>query len=53
VYGSTYENGYWRIKINQEMYNTFKSRDIVTIINVCGLEWLGHVVRMDSVRTVK
>jgi hypothetical protein len=30
IYGPTYENGYWRIKINQEIYNKFKSPDIVT-----------------------
>jgi hypothetical protein len=53
IYALTYENGYWRIKINQEIYNTFKSPDIVTVIKVCRLEWLGHVVRVDGARMVK
>jgi hypothetical protein len=32
IHGPTYENGSWRIKINQEIYN--KSPDIVTVIKV-------------------
>lgn len=50
IYGPTYENGYWTIQMNQEMYNKFQPQDIVTIPKV---EWLGHVVRTDSARTVK
>jgi hypothetical protein len=53
IYEPTYENGYWRIKMNQEIYNKFKSPNIVTAIKVHRLEWLGHVVRMDDARTVK
>jgi hypothetical protein len=52
-YGPTYENGYWRIKMNQEIYNKFKSPNTLTAIKVCRLEWLGHVVRMDGARIVK
>jgi hypothetical protein len=46
-------NGYQRIKMNQEIYNKFKSPNIVTVLKVCRLEWLGYVVRMDSAKTVK
>jgi hypothetical protein len=38
IYGQSYENGYWRIKMDQECYNKFKSSDIVTVIKVCRLE---------------
>jgi hypothetical protein len=39
--------------MNQEIYlKKLKSPDIVTVIKVCTLEWLGHVVRMDGERTV-
>ena len=48
IYGQTYENGYWRIKMNDEICNECKSPDIVTVIQVCRLEWLGQVVRMDG-----
>jgi hypothetical protein len=52
IYGPTYENGHWRIKINQEMYSNNKSPDILSVIKVCMLEWLGHV-RTDDTRAVK
>lgn len=38
--------------MNQEIYNTFKSPHIVTVIKVRRQEWLGHVVGMDGRRTV-
>jgi hypothetical protein len=53
IYGPKYCSGHWRIKINKEMYSNYKSPDIVTIIKICMLEWLGHVVRMDDAKTVK
>jgi len=39
--------------LNQEIYNKFKSPDIVAVIKVHRLEWVGHVLRMDGTRTVK
>lgn len=39
--------------MGQEIYNTFKSPDIVTVIKVHRSEWLGHIVRMGATRTVK
>jgi hypothetical protein len=36
------------IRSNLEIQNECKSPDIVTEINVRGLEWLGHVVRMED-----
>jgi hypothetical protein len=39
-------------KKNQEIHNKFKSPNIVTVIEVHRLEWLGHIVRMDGARTV-
>jgi hypothetical protein len=39
--------------MNKEIYNKFRSPDIVTVIEVCRLEWLGHIVRMDGERTVQ
>jgi hypothetical protein len=53
IHGPTYENGYWRIRMDQDIYNTFKSPDIVTVIKVHGLGWLGHVLKMNGERTVK
>jgi len=38
--------------MNKEIYNKFISPYILTVIKICKLEWLGHVVRMDSERMV-
>jgi len=60
IYGPTYENGHWRIKINQEMYINYKYPNILTVIKVCMLEWpvqiicrlrwFGHVRRIHENR---
>jgi hypothetical protein len=42
------EQGVWRIRNNLEIWNMYKSPDIVTDINVRRLEWLGHVIRMED-----
>jgi hypothetical protein len=39
--------------MNQEIYNKFKTPDIVTVIKVRRLQCHGHVVRLGSERTVK
>jgi hypothetical protein len=45
-----YEKNSWRIKMKQEIYNTFRSPDIVTVIKIHRLAWLEHV-RTDGERT--
>jgi len=53
IYGPTKENGQWRIKTNEEMRTKYKSQDIVTVIKIRRLEWLGHVSAMNETRAVK
>jgi uncharacterized protein YqfB (UPF0267 family) len=53
IYGPTYENGHRRIKINCELESKYKSQDIVSVIKVRRLEWLGHIIRMNETSTVK
>jgi hypothetical protein len=53
IYGPTKENGQWRIKTNAELITKFKSQDIITVIKIPRLEWLGHVIRIDEIRSVK
>jgi len=53
TYGSTKENGQWGIKTNEELRTKRKSQDIVTVIKIRRLEWLGNVSRMDETRCVK
>ena len=52
VYGPTYGNGLEN-KLNKVVWNKLNSPGIVTLIKICGLEWLGEFVRMDGERTVK
>jgi hypothetical protein len=53
IYGPTKENGRWRIKMNEELMTKYKTPDIVSIIKIRRLEWLGHVVRMNETGSVK
>jgi len=53
IYGPTKENGWWRIKTNEELMTKYKTPDIVSIIKIRRLEWLGHMVRMNETRSVK
>ena len=53
IYGPTKENGQWRIKTNLELTIKYKSKNIVTVIKIRSLEWLGHVIRMNETRCVK
>jgi hypothetical protein len=44
----TCENGVWRIKYNVELYSLYKDPDIVRVIKVARIRWLGHLVRMEE-----
>jgi hypothetical protein len=35
------------------MITKYKSQDIITVIKIQRLEWLGHIIRMDETRSVK
>jgi hypothetical protein len=48
-----YKNGSWKINMNQEIYNAFKSPNIVTVIKLHIFEWLRFVVRVNDKRTLK
>jgi hypothetical protein len=53
TYGITKENGQRRIKTNEELRIRYKAPDIVNVIKIRRLEWLGHVLRMNETRSVK
>jgi hypothetical protein len=47
IYGPTRtEDGYWRIKINQEINDILKGQNIIGFIKKQRLNWLGHVELM-------
>jgi len=41
------------IKTKTALITKYKSQDIVTVIKIRRLEWLGHVIRMNETRSVK
>jgi len=53
ICGTKYENSYCWIKMNQGIYNWFKSPDMVIVIKACTQNWLWHVVRMEDEMPVK
>jgi hypothetical protein len=47
IFGPTRsDDGYWRIKTNQEFNGILKGRNIIGFIKKQRLNWLGHVERM-------
>ena len=40
------EDGYWRIKTNEEINDILKRQNIIGFIKKQRLNWLGHVGRM-------
>ena len=47
------DDGYWRIKTNQEINDTLKGQNIIGFIKKQRLNWLGHVERMTEDNNVK
>jgi hypothetical protein len=48
IYDPRCENGVRRIKYNDELYGLYRDLDIVRVIKVARLRWLGHLVRMEE-----
>ena len=47
IFGSARTNdGYWRIKTNEEINDILKGQNIIGFIKKQRLKWLGHVERM-------
>ena len=54
IYGPTRsEDGYWRIKTNQEINDILKGQNIIGFIKKQRLNWLGHVECMTEDNIVK
>ena len=53
IFGANQENGTRRKRYNYELYEIFNEPNIVNYVNVKRLAWAGHLVRMNSDRTVK
>ena len=53
IFEPTYENGFWRIKTNQELDKLIKHKNIINFATVQRLGWYGHIERMQETRMVK
>jgi hypothetical protein len=46
-------DGTWRIKMNDELNNWIRNKNIIFYIKAQRLSWFGHVDQMTNDRTVK
>lgn len=53
IQGPVFDNGYWRIRNNDEIDGYLQQEDVVRFIKAQRLRWLGHVERMASTRMPK
>ena len=53
ICGPTYENGFWRIKTNQELDRIIKQKNIINFTRAQKIGWYGHIERMQERRMVK
>ena len=54
IYGPIQGNdGTWRIKTNEELEILIRKKNIGRFIKSQRLRWAAHVIRMDTIRTVK
>jgi hypothetical protein len=51
--GPTYENGFRRIKTNQELDKIIKHKNIINFARAQRLGWLGHIERIPETRMMK
>jgi hypothetical protein len=47
------DDGYWRIKTNQEIDDLLKGQNVIGFIKKQRLNWLGHVERMTEGNNVR
>jgi hypothetical protein len=48
IFGPVQEKGEWQLRHNQELYQLYRSFDIVSTIKSGRLRWAGHIQRMSS-----
>ena len=51
--GPVNENGMWWIRYNDEIFNLYSEPNIVNIIKVAKLRWIGHIMRMEEENTTR
>ena len=44
------DNGVWRIRRNEELYELYDDLPLTIVIHIKRLQWAGHVIRMEGER---
>jgi hypothetical protein len=52
IYGLVVQQGIWRIRTNEELWELYKDLDIISDIKRKIIEWIRHLERMDHGRLV-
>jgi len=52
IYGLLVQQGIWRIRTNEELWELYKDLDIVAYIKRKRMEWIRHLKRIDHGRVV-
>jgi hypothetical protein len=53
VYGLITKQGVSTIKTNQEIMELYEIPDLAADMNIRGLDWLGHLIRIKQTRSIK
>jgi hypothetical protein len=53
IFGAKQENGTWRKRYNDELYELFNDSNIVNYIKAKRLAWAGHLTCLSNERTLK
>jgi len=48
IYGLISDNGIWRTRHNNKLHTLYDELDIVKVIKIGKLRWLGHFCRMQE-----
>ena len=48
IYGPVDDNGMWRTGYNSELYSLYDEPDIIEVVKIGRLQWLGHLFRMQE-----
>ena len=48
IYDPVNDNGVWRTRYSREIYTLYDEPDVVKVVKIGRLKWLGHLFRMQE-----
>jgi len=48
IYGPINDNGIWKTRYSNELYTHYDEIDLVRVVKIGILKWLGHLFRMQE-----